>query len=183
MNTTDTETPTDRPTPAPSGSHPKARFACHRHNYYSNEAPCPWDTPPPFETPITDDVFDLYNHRGCELYLIRQKMAAMEVELGDLREDAKLLRWLESKFAGMFRNSIFWGHDIDGSEMMNMDLRSQPGVIHRAKTVRGLIRLAMEHESPVPTCRPAKGEWAFKCGVCPDCKRIQDENTEAEQRR
>jgi hypothetical protein len=73
---------------------------------------------------------------------------ALETDIIALRDhpDRVAMNWLEAKFSGTFRNSIFWGHDIDGSEMMNLDLRSQPGVIHRAKTVRGLFKLAMEHE-------------------------------------
>lgn len=72
-----------------------------------------------------------------------EKDRAYEATLADHRA----LDWMEEQFAGTFRNSVFLGHDIDGSGMINMDLRSQPSVVHRAKTVRGCIRLAMDHQN------------------------------------
>lgn len=64
--------------------------------------------------------------------------------------DTELLDYLESLFAGKFRNSLFIAHDLPtfpgGRQMINMDIRNQAGVVHRAKTVRGAIKLAMEYK-------------------------------------
>ena len=64
--------------------------------------------------------------------------------------DTELLDYLESLFTGKFRNSLFIAHDLPTfagtRQMINMDIRNQSGVVHRAKTVRGAIKLAMEYE-------------------------------------
>ena len=63
--------------------------------------------------------------------------------------DTELLDFLEAQFAGKFRNSIFLAHEREVfpgcKRMINMDMRSQSGVVHRAKTVRGALKLAIEH--------------------------------------
>lgn len=61
-------------------------------------------------------------------------------------EDSKLLDWLETKFDGRWRESIFIAHELGADGVLVMDSRGQPGVVHRAKTVRGAIRLAMQHD-------------------------------------
>jgi len=62
--------------------------------------------------------------------------------------DTQLLDYLESLFAGKFRNSLFIGHDLptfgDSRQMINLDIRSQISCVHRAKTVRGAIKLAIQ---------------------------------------
>lgn len=60
--------------------------------------------------------------------------------------DTKILEWLESRFTGKWKNSIFIATDQFGEGMLVMDERKTAGVVHRAKTIRGLIKLAMEHE-------------------------------------
>ena len=63
-----------------------------------------------------------------------------------MEDDQKLLDWLEERFSGKWRNSIFLAHEVCGDGMLIMDIHSNPSVVHRAKTVRGAIRLAMAHE-------------------------------------
>jgi hypothetical protein len=61
--------------------------------------------------------------------------------------DTELLDYLESLFAGKFRNSLFISHepsDFTERRMLTLDIRDQHAVVHRAKTVRGAIKLAME---------------------------------------
>ena len=62
--------------------------------------------------------------------------------------DTELIDFLESLFDGKFRNSLFIGHDLptfgDSRQMINLDIRSQISCVHRAKTVRGAIKLAIE---------------------------------------
>jgi hypothetical protein len=62
--------------------------------------------------------------------------------------DTQLLDFLESLFSGKFRNSLFIGHDLptfgDSHQMINLDIRSQIECVHRAKTVRGAIKLAIK---------------------------------------
>ena len=75
--------------------------------------------------------------------------------------DTELLDFLEAQFAGKFRNSIFLAHEREVfpgcKRMINMDMRSQPNTFHRAKTVRGAIRLAIAH---------AKDEEQPQAGRC-----------------
>lgn len=75
--------------------------------------------------------------------------------------DTELLDFLEAQFTGKLRNSIFIAHERDVipgcRRMINMDMRSQPGVVHRAKTVRGAIKLAIQH---------AKDENQTQAGRC-----------------
>jgi hypothetical protein len=65
--------------------------------------------------------------------------------------DTQLLDFLEALFTGKFRNSLFIGHDLptfgDSQQMVNLDIRSQLSCIHRAKTVRGAIKLAIEEDA------------------------------------
>ena len=62
-----------------------------------------------------------------------------------MKTDTELLDWLEAQFTGRFRNSVFICNELsrDG-QMLNMDFKLDHAVVHRAKTVRGLIALAME---------------------------------------
>jgi len=62
--------------------------------------------------------------------------------------DTQLLDFLESLFTGKFRESLFFAHDLQTfsgvRQMINLDIRSQSGCVHRAGTVRGAIKLAIE---------------------------------------
>jgi hypothetical protein len=61
--------------------------------------------------------------------------------------DTELMDWLETQLGSKWKNSIFIGQEIDGSKMVNLDVRALSGMVFRAKTVRGAIKLAIEHEA------------------------------------
>ncbi len=72
--------------------------------------------------------------------------------------DTQLIDWLETQFSGKWRMSIFIAHEL-GSEMVLLERKSDAmqGVIHRAKTVRGAIKLAMEFDRGED--EPAESEY------------------------
>lgn len=70
--------------------------------------------------------------------------------------DSRALDWLEEQFTkSRFRNSFIIANEIGEPKMLLMDSKLQPGVVHRAKTVRGLLNLAIQHEQDEKTSAEA----------------------------